>query len=176
MISWIAAELKGTWSCSSRLFSTPSIQSSISSKPSCTLKDRVRVIWSFSFLSFTDLDKLSYLSTISSDKEKSIFSFFPLAKLSFYRFFFNFFYFICSHQVGVSQKLATSEWSKNHQLYSVQTLKPKSKSYSRAKKPIGQRERQSNLKLHSSAFRSWFPCSSSLGHLLSVLKKQKARY
>lgn len=114
MISWIAAEFKGTWSFSSRLFSTPSIQSSISSKPSCTLRDRVRVIWSFSFLSFTDFDKLSYLSTISSDKEKIHF------KVSFSQTKLLTHFIIC-HQVKCESKIACIRSKQKHQLYSVKT-------------------------------------------------------
>lgn len=71
MISWRAAEFKGTWPCSFRELSTLPIQSSISSRPSCTLRERVRVIWSFSFRSFTDLDRSSYLPTMSSSPKRS---------------------------------------------------------------------------------------------------------
>lgn len=71
MTSWRAAEFKGTWPCSFRELSTPAIQSSISSRPSCTLSERVRVIWSFSFRSFTHLDRSSYLPTMSSSPKRS---------------------------------------------------------------------------------------------------------
>ena len=70
MTSCRAVELKGSWLGSCRQRSTPAIQSSISSRPSCTLSERVSVICSFSFRSLTDADRSSYLPTMSSSPKE----------------------------------------------------------------------------------------------------------
>ena len=54
-----AGESSGTDPFSLTLSSSPCIQPIISSRPSCTLMDRVSVICSFSLRSLTDLDRLS---------------------------------------------------------------------------------------------------------------------
>lgn len=65
-------ESSGTCGVSFTLSSTFSIQDIISSSPSWTLRERVRVTWSFSLRSLTDLHRLSYLSAMSST-DRSIF-------------------------------------------------------------------------------------------------------
>lgn len=70
--SAIAAESRGMCDSSPTFSSTFFIQFIISSRPSCTLSERVNVTCSFSFRSLTDLDKLSYLSTMSSENSLKI--------------------------------------------------------------------------------------------------------
>lgn len=76
-------EWRGTRGVSFTLSSTVSIQDIISSSPSCTLRERVRVTWSFSLRSLTHLHRLSYLSAMSStNRSRFIHALFMLFKVS----------------------------------------------------------------------------------------------
>lgn len=79
LLSASAMELESssTLGISFTLSSTFSIQDIISSRPSCTLRERVRVTCSFSLRSLTDFDRLSYLSMMSSTDRNLLKFFFP---------------------------------------------------------------------------------------------------